>query len=72
MNLGSNDYREVLHVSQSFKAETSPSESLELYPGYFVGGESVALDHLLRYSYPSAEMQSVYSAVPVDWAIRWG
>ena len=34
-----------------------PSNCLVSYPG-----------HLLGESYPSAEMQSVYSAVPADWA----
>ena len=27
------------------------------------------LVHLLQESYPSAEMQSMYTSVPVDWAI---
>ena len=35
---------------------TLPSRCLVLYPGYSLGE-----------SYPSAEMQSVYSATPADW-----
>ena len=38
---------------------TGQSDCLVLYPGHSLGG-----------SYPSAEQQSVYSIVPVDWAIR--
>ena len=35
----------------------SPSDFLVFYPG-----------HSLKESYPSEEMQSVYSAVPANWA----
>ena len=54
---GSNGNEEVLHIPQSSKTGASPSEGLILYPGYS-----------LEESYPSAEMQSVYSTAPVDWA----
>ena len=40
--------------------KVSPSDFLVPYLG-----------HSLRKSYPSAEMQSVYSANPADWAIDW-
>ena len=44
-------------VNRSKHNRASPSDCLVLYPG-----------HLLVGSYPSAEMQSVYSTVPTDWA----
>ena len=47
----------VLHITQSSKAGTSPSDSLMSYPG-----------HLSERAYPSAEMQSVYSTAPFNWA----
>ena len=56
---GGNGNEGVLHISQSFRTTgTSPSDCLVSYPG-----------HSLEESYPSAEMQSVYSIAPVDWGI---
>ena len=48
----------VTHIPQSFKAGALPSDGLMSYPG-----------HLLKEvgSYPSAEMQSVYSIAPATW-----
>ena len=55
---GSNGNEEVLHIPQSCRTEASPSDSLLSYPG-----------HLLEERfYPCAEMQSVYSTIPADWA----
>ena len=62
---GSNGNKGVLRIPQSsYFTGTSPSDCLESYPGYSlvcvcVGG-----------SYLSAEMQSVYSTAPADWAIQ--
>ena len=48
-------------ISQNFSITgTSSSNCLVSYPGHSVG-----------WSYPSAEMQSVYSTAPVDWGIDW-
>ena len=48
----------VPHIPQSPSITgASPSYFLVSYPG-----------HLLGECYPSAEMQSVYSAAPADWA----
>ena len=47
----------VLHVLQTSKIGASPSGGLMSYPG-----------HLLGKSYLSAEMQSVYSTDPGNWA----
>ena len=56
---GSNENKGVLRIPQSSNtAGTSPSDSLVSYPGHSLAG-----------SYPSAEMQSVYSTAPADWAI---
>ena len=44
---------------ESSTAGTSPSDCFVSYTG-----------HLLEGSYPSAEKQSVYSTVPVDWEIH--
>ena len=53
---GSNGNEGVLHIPQSSStAGTSPSDCLVSYPGHSLGG-----------SYPSAEMQSVYSTAPAD------
>ena len=52
---GSHDNEGVLCISQSSKAEASPSDS-------FVSN----LRHLLGESYPSAEMQSVYPTAPTN------
>ena len=51
--LGSNGNKRVLCITQS-----SPSDCLVSYPG-----------HLLGESYPSAEMQSVYSTALDNWAL---
>ena len=52
------DYEGIPHISQSSKiTEASPSDCLESYPG-----------HLPGESYPSAEMQSVYSTASANWA----
>ena len=52
----SNDNEGVLCISQSSSITgTLPSDCLVSYPG-----------HLLQESYPSAEMQSVYSTAPAD------
>ena len=56
--LGSDDNEEVLRIPQSSSlTEASPSDCLVSYPR-----------HLLGESYSSAEIQSVYSAAPTDWA----
>ena len=56
---GSNGNEEVLHISQSSSITgTSPSDCLGLYPENRFGGGS----------YPSEEMQLVYSRAPADWA----
>ena len=52
---GSNGIEGVLHSPQI--TGTSPSDCLVSYPGHSLGG-----------SYPSAEVQSVYSTIPTDWA----
>ena len=58
---GSHGNEGVLFILQSFIiTKTSPSDSLVSYPRHLFGGGEV--------SYPSAEMQSVYSAAPADWA----
>ena len=55
---GSDDNKVVLHISQSSSITGSlPPDCIVSYLG-----------HLLRESYPSAEMQSVYSTAPADWA----
>ena len=55
---GSDSNEGVAHIPQrSSITGASPSDCLVLYPG-----------HLLEESYPSAEMQSVYSTVPAGWA----
>ena len=57
---GSNGNERVLCIPQSPSITgTSPSDCLVLYPGHFLGG----LTH-------SAEVQSVYSTAPADWAIH--
>ena len=56
---GSDGNEGVLRIPQSSStAGTSPSDCLVLYPGHSLGGGS----------YPSAEVQSVYSTAPADWA----
>ncbi len=55
---GSDGNEGGLHISQSFSITgISPSDCLVSYAG-----------HLLRESYPSAKMQSVYFKAPADWA----
>ena len=54
----SNDNEGVLNIPQSsIITGASPSDCFMPYPG-----------HSLGESYPLAEMQSVYSAAPADWA----
>ena len=54
---GSNDNEGILCITQSCSITgTSPSDCLVSYP-----------EHSLGESYPSAEMQSVYSPAPADW-----
>ena len=53
-----NGNKGVLHIPQSSITGTSPSDYLVPYPG-----------HTLGEFYPSAEMQSMYSAAPANWAI---
>ena len=49
----------VVCITQSFRIiGASPSGCLVSCPG-----------HTLRESYPSAEMQLVYSIIPADWAL---
>ena len=56
---GSNGNEGVLHIPQGPSITgTSPSDCLVSYPGH-LSGEG---------SYPSAEVQSVYSTAPDDWA----
>ena len=56
---GSNGNEWVLHIPQKPSITgTSPSECLVSYPGNSLGG-----------SYPSAELQSMYSTARADWAI---
>ena len=56
---GSDGNEEVLCISQcSSITGSSPSDCQLSYPG-----------HLFEGSYPSAEMQFVYSAAPDDWAV---
>ena len=57
---GSNGNEEVLHIIRIFKAGTSP---------WF----NIISRTLVVRGLPPAEMQSVYSTVPADWAIKfWG
>ena len=57
---GSDSNEGVLSISQSSSiTRTSPSDYLVSYPGHSFG----------RGTYPSAELQSEYSAVPADWAV---
>ena len=55
----SNGNERVLCIPQSSSiTRASPSDCLMSYPR-----------HSSRESYPSEEMQSVYSATPADWAV---
>ena len=53
----SNGNEGVLYIPQISKVGALPSDCLMSYPGHSLGD-----------SYPSAEMQSVYSTAPADWA----
>ena len=54
-----NGNERVLRITQRFSvAGASPSDCFVSYPGHSLGGGS----------YPPAEMQSVYSTAPADWA----
>ena len=56
---GSNGNEGVLRIPQGPSITgNSPWDYLVLYSGHSLGG-----------SYPSAEVQSVYSTAPADWAI---
>ena len=58
---GSDGNKGVIRIPQSSStAGTSPSDCLVSYPEYSLGGGS----------YSSAEVQSVYSTAPVDWAMK--
>ena len=57
---GSNGNEEVLRIPQRLGITgTSSSDCLVSYSG-----------HLLEGSYPSADLKSVYSTAPADWAIH--
>ena len=56
---GSSGNEGVLHIPQSFRTGASPSDGLVSYPG-----------HSLGESYPSTEMQLVYSAAPANWTVK--
>ena len=57
---GNNGNKGVLNISQSSCITgTLPSDCLVSYSGHSLGG-----------SYPSAEVQSVYSTAPANWAIH--
>ena len=57
---GSNGNEGVLCIPQSPSVTgTSPSDCLVSYPGHSLGG-----------FYPSAEVQSVYSTAPANWASK--
>ena len=58
---GSDSNKEVICILQSSSITgASQLDCLVSYPG-----------HSLGESYPSAEIQSVYSTAPEDWAIIW-
>ncbi len=57
---GSDGNKEVLLIPQSFSITgISPSDCSVLYPGHSLRGGA----------YPSADVQSVYSTAPANWAI---
>ena len=57
---GSDGYKRVLHIPQCFGIIiASPLNCLISYPGHLFGWRS----------YPSAEIQSVYSIAPAAWAV---
>ena len=55
---GRNDNKDVLHIPQSTRTESSPSDGFVSYIG-----------HSLKESHPSAEMQSANSSAPAVWAV---
>ena len=55
----SNGHEEVCSILQISKAGASPSDGLTSYPGHSL---------VVVGSYPSAEMQSVYSTTPANKA----
>ena len=55
-----NGYEGVFHLLQSSRAGTSLSDGLVSYPGHIIEGGS----------YPFAEMKSMYSIAPADWASK--
>ena len=55
---GSNSNEGVLHIPPNSKTGALSSNGLKSYPGHLLGG-----------SYPSAEMQLVYSIAPADWTV---
>ena len=57
----SNGNEKMLHIPQSSSITgTSPWDCLVSYPG-----------HSLLGSYPSADVQLVYSTAQADWAMKW-
>ena len=52
----SNSNEGTLHIPQNSWIEASPSDGLMSYPGYLLE--------------VSAEMKSVYSTTPADWAVH--
>ena len=61
---GSNDNEGVLRIPQSSSiAGTSPSDCFVSYSRHSFGGIGGGV-------YPSAEVQSVYSTAPADWAMK--
>ena len=57
---GRNSNKEVFYIPQSSRAGALPSDGLMSYP-----------EHLLGKYYSSAEMQSVYSTAPANWAVNY-
>ena len=58
---GSNGNEGILHIPQSFIIGAVPSDALISYPGHPFGVGS----------FPSAEIQSVYSTAPAEWANKF-
>ena len=57
---GSNGYEGVLHISQSFRTEASPSDCFVSYPGHSRGGGILPLCR--------DAVGVFYSPPPADWA----
>ena len=55
ITLGQSDNKGIFHIPQNSRIGASSSDGLVSYPG-----------HLLRGSYPSAEMQLAYSLAPAE------